>query len=142
MQRIYQTRDCGKEKRPDGGSLAREKGVSLMRSLAVIVVPIMVVVPVSAMASCPRIFQITAAALRLATMFTVLAFRIMQLLLRIADSLLAFSIVIAVKRSRGNSPAQERQNDKCRNECSGFFEHASSSGCINILRLDALPQVR
>jgi hypothetical protein len=97
-----------------------------MRSLAVIVVPIMV--PVSAVASCPRIFQITAAALRLAAMFTVLAFRIMQLLLRIADSLLAFSVIIAVKRSCGNGPAQERQNDKGRNECSGFLEHASSSG--------------
>jgi hypothetical protein len=111
-----------------------------MKSLAVIVVPIMVAVmiPVSVMASCPRVFQITTAALCLAAMFTVLAFRIMQLLLRVADSLLAFSIVIAVKRSRGNGPAQERQNDKGRNKCSGFFEHASSSGCINILRLDAL----
>jgi hypothetical protein len=115
-----------------------------MRSLAVIVVPIMVAVmiPVSVMASCPRIFQITAAALRLAAVFTVLAFRIMQLLLRAADSLLAFSIVIAVKRSRGNGPAQERQNDKSRNECFGFFEHASSSVCMDILLLNASRQAR
>jgi hypothetical protein len=140
MQRIYQKSRGRKKEKARRREPGQRKGISWMRSLAMIVVSVMVMVPISAMASCPRVFQITTAALRLAAVFTVLAFRIVQLLLRIADSLLAFPVVIAVKRSRGNGPAQERQNDKGRNECSCFFEHASSSGLHRHSTLDALRQ--
>ena len=70
-------------------------------------VAVMVMVAVAVVAPCPRIFQITTPALRLAAVFTMLALRIMQLLLRIAESLFALSVVIAIKRPRGNYPAQE-----------------------------------
>jgi hypothetical protein len=69
-------------------------------------VVIVVVVPIT-VASSPRIFQITTAALRLAAMLPMFAFRIMQLLLRTADSFFAFSVIIAIKRPHGNRPAQE-----------------------------------
>jgi hypothetical protein len=96
--------------------------------MIVIVVPIVV-------ATCPRIFQVTTAALRLAAVFTVLAFRIVQFVFRIADLLFAPSvvIVIAVHRSRGNGPAQKRQNYKRRNNCLGSFQHASSSNRLDIV---------
>jgi hypothetical protein len=70
---------------------------------------IAVVVPIAAMAFSPRVFQVTAAALRLSAVFPVLAFRIVQLILRITDLLFAFSviIVITVHRPHGNGPAQE-----------------------------------
>jgi hypothetical protein len=114
--------------------------LSPWRSLAavVIMVTIVVVVPI-AVAPRPHVFQVTTAALRLAAVFTMLAFRIMQSALCIANLLLAPSviIVIAVHRPRGNGSDQERQNHKRRNECLGFLEHASSSACMYIVLLDA-----
>jgi len=68
--------------------------------MIVIVVPIVV-------APCPRIFQVATATLRLAAVFTVLAFRIVQFVFRIADLLFAPSVVIAIKRPCGNHSAQE-----------------------------------
>jgi uncharacterized membrane protein len=73
----------------------------------VIVVMIPIMVAVSAMAPCPHVFQVTTAALRLAAVFTVLAFGVMQFSLRITDLLLAFSIVITVYRPRGDRSAQK-----------------------------------
>jgi hypothetical protein len=75
------------------------------RSLAVI--PIVIAVPV--MAPLARFFQVMAACLRLAAVFTVLALGLAQSALRVADSLLAPSVavVVAVQRPRGNCPAQE-----------------------------------
>lgn len=67
---------------------------------------IVVMVPIT-MAPFTRFFQIVAAGLRLAAVLTVLALGIVQLALRIADSLFALSIVIGIKRSRGNHSAQE-----------------------------------
>ena len=52
-------------------------------------------------------FQIMAAGLRLAAVLTVLALRIVQLALRIADSLLALSVIVADNGPCGNCPAQE-----------------------------------
>jgi len=77
----------------------------LKPNLAVIVV--MIAVTVSMMAPFTRFFQIVAAGLRLAAVFTVLALGIMQFALRIADSLFALSVVIAVYRPCGNCSAQE-----------------------------------
>jgi hypothetical protein len=96
--------------------------------MIVIVVPIMV-------APCAHIFQVTAAVLRLAAVFTVLPFRIVQFSFGIADLLFTLSviIVIAVHRPCGNCSAQERQNYKRRNECLGFLEHASSSNRLDIV---------
>ena len=96
--------------------------------MIVIVVPIMV-------ATCPRIFQIATAALRLAAVFSVLALGVMQLGFGFTDLLFAPSvvIVIAVHRSRGYGPAQERQNYKRGNECLGSFQHASSSNRLDIV---------
>jgi hypothetical protein len=74
-------------------------------------VVIMIVVMVSiTVAPCPRIFQVATAALRLAAVVPVLAFRILQLALGIADLLFALSVVvmIAVKRPCWNRSAQER----------------------------------
>jgi hypothetical protein len=65
----------------------------------------MVVVSI-AVAPCPHVFQITTAVLGLAAVLTVLAFRIVQLALCIADLLLAPSI-IAVERLCRNHSAQE-----------------------------------
>jgi hypothetical protein len=101
--------------------------------LAVIVVPVVVVVPIVVAATFPRLFQFVAFLFGLPAVFTVLAFGVVQLVLRIADSLFALSVVIAVKSPYGNGPAQERENDKRRNECSGFCEHATSSGAETIL---------
>jgi len=102
-------------------------------SLTAIMVMIAVVVPVSVVAPCSRIFHVPAAALRLAAMFPVLAFRIVQLALGIADLLLAPSVivVITIHRPCGNCSAQERQNNERRNECFGFLEHASLLGLHN-----------
>jgi len=105
---------------------------------------VMIVITVPAMAPRPHVFQITAAALRLAAVFPVLAFRIVQLALRIANLLFAPSVVVTVYRPRGNRSAQERQNNKRGNECLGFLEHASSSDCLYIVlswmrRLATLP---
>jgi hypothetical protein len=113
--------------------------LSPWRSLAAVVIMVTIVVVVPAVASRPHVFQVTTAALRLAAVFTMLAFRIMQSALGIANLLLAPSviIVIAVHRPRGNGSAQERQNHKRRNECLGFLEHASSSACMYIVLLDA-----
>jgi hypothetical protein len=87
----------------------------------------MIVITVSAMAPCPHVFQVTPLILCLAAVFPVFAFRIVQLAFGIADLLLAPSvvIVIAVHRSRGNGSAQERQNHKRGNKCSGFLQHGS-----------------
>jgi hypothetical protein len=74
--------------------------------MIVVVIVVVIVVPIP-VAACPRVFQIATAALRLAAVFTVLALRIMQLLLRIAEPLFALSVVIAIQRPRGNYPAQE-----------------------------------
>jgi len=118
MQRIYQTRRSRekvlqKKKGQAAGSLANIRlhevcAYSLVEFLAAIMVVIMIVVVVPiAVAACSRIFQVATAALCLAAVFTVLALRIMQLLLRIAEPLFALSVVIAIKRPRGNYPAQE-----------------------------------
>jgi hypothetical protein len=98
---------------------------------------VMIVITVLAMAPRPHIFQITTAASCLAAVFTMFAFRIMQFALGIADLLLTPSVIIAVERSCGNRSAKERQNHKHGNECLGFLEHASSSGCMYIVLLDA-----
>jgi hypothetical protein len=103
--------------------------------LAVVVV--MIVISVPAVAPCPHVFQIAALVLCLAAVFTMFAFRIMQFALGIADLLLTPSVIIAVERSCGNRSAKERQNHKHGNECLGFLEHASSSGCMYIVLLDA-----
>jgi hypothetical protein len=71
-----------------------------------VVIAVMVVVPIT-VAPCPRVFQVATAVFCLAAVFTMLALGIMQLVLRIADSFFALSVVIAVKRPRGNCPAQE-----------------------------------
>jgi hypothetical protein len=98
-----------------------------------------------ATAPCPRVFQVTPLVLCLATVFPVLALCIVQLLFGFLHLPFAFIIAIAVHRTRGNHSAQERQNNKRRNEYLGFLEHASSSGCTYILLLDAhashLPRV-
>jgi hypothetical protein len=77
--------------------------------MVMIAVMIAVVVPVSVVAPCSRIFHVPAAALRLAAVFPVLAFRIVQLALGIADLLLAPSVivVITIHRPCGNCSAQE-----------------------------------
>ena len=67
----------------------------------------MIAVTVSMMAPFTRFFQIVAAGLRLAAVFTVLALGIMQFALRIADSLFALSVVIAIKCPCGNHSAQK-----------------------------------
>jgi hypothetical protein len=61
---------------------------------------------VIAVAPCSHVFQITTTVFRLAAMFAMLAFRIVQLAFCIADLLLAPS-VIAVKRLCGHHSAQE-----------------------------------
>jgi hypothetical protein len=85
----------------------------------------MIVIAVPVMAPFARFFQIVAAGLRLAAVFTVFVLCIVQSALRIANSLLALSVVIvvAIQRPRGDSSAQERTDHKGRNECSGFFKH-------------------
>jgi hypothetical protein len=107
-------------------------GYLLLRNLAVIMIAVVVMVPVAVVAPSPCIFQVTTAILRLSAMFPVLAFLIVQLTLRIADSLLALSVIVTAmvnKRPCGHCSAQERQNNKGRNECLGFLQHASSSDC-------------
>src|SRR5579859_198304 len=98
---------------------------------------VMIVVAVPAVAPFARFFQIMAAGLRLAAVFTVLALSIAQPALRIADSLLALSVVVPVHRPRGRRTAQERENNQRRNKRSDLLEHASSSACPYILLLDA-----
>ena len=85
----------------------------------------MIVIVVAAMATCPYVFQIATAVLSLAAVLAVLAFGIAQLVLRVADSLLALSVivVIAIQCPRGDRSAQERTDHKGRNECSRFFKH-------------------
>jgi hypothetical protein len=86
----------------------------------------MVVIAVSAvMAPFARFFQVMAAGPRLAAVCAVFALRIVQPALRIADSLLALSIVVVVpvQRPPWRRKAQERTDHKGRNECSGFFKH-------------------
>ncbi|HEV7674209.1 MAG TPA: hypothetical protein VGQ12_06745, partial [Candidatus Angelobacter sp.] len=68
----------------------------LLRNLAVIMIAVVVMVPVAVVAPSPCIFQITTAILRLSAMFPVFAFLIVQLTLRIADSLLALSVIVAI----------------------------------------------
>jgi hypothetical protein len=114
-----------KKKRPGGRNLAGRSKNQQARSLAAIMVMIVVVVPVSVMAPFARFFQIVPAGLRLTAVLTVPALGIAQPALRIADSLLALSVVIvvAVQRPRGDRSAQKRTDHKRRNECSGFFKH-------------------
>jgi len=85
----------------------------------------MIVIAVPVMAPLARFFQIVAAGLCLAAVCTVLALGIVQSALRVADLLLALSVivVVAVQRPRWDSSAQERADHKGRNECSGFFKH-------------------
>src|SRR6478735_3008714 len=85
----------------------------------------MIVIAVPVMAPLARFFQIVAAGLCLAAVFAVLALRIVQSALRVANSLLALSVivVVAIQRPRGHRSAQERADHKGRNECSGFFKH-------------------
>jgi hypothetical protein len=72
----------------------------------VIVVAVMVVVPIM-VAPCPRVFQVATAAFCLAAVFTMLALGVMQFVFGFANPVFAFSVVIAIKRPRGNRPAQE-----------------------------------
>jgi hypothetical protein len=126
-----------KKKRPSGRSLARKQWMGsdgIAGRLAVIVVLVVVVVPILVMAAVfPHLFEFVAFLFRLTAVFTVLAFGVVQLVFRVADSLFALSVVIAVKGPDGNGPAQERENDKRRNECSGFCEHANLLGAETIL---------
>ncbi|HVG90700.1 MAG TPA: hypothetical protein VNB54_04345 [Alphaproteobacteria bacterium] len=70
---------------------------------------IMIAVPISTVAPFAGFFQVVAAGLRLAAVFTVPALGIVQSALCIADSLLALSVVIvvAVQRPRRDRSAQE-----------------------------------
>lgn len=70
---------------------------------------IVIVVSVSAVAPLARFLQVVAAGLRLAAVWSVPALGIVQSALRIADSLLALSVVIvvAIQRPRGDRYAQE-----------------------------------
>src|SRR5436305_11227827 len=90
-----------------------------------VVIPVMV--PIAVMAACPRIFQVTTAALRLSAVLTMFAFRLVQLVLRTTNLVLAPSVIIMipVERPRWNRPSQERQNHKRGNKCFGFLQHAS-----------------
>jgi hypothetical protein len=113
-----------KKKRPGGRSLAGRSKNQQARSLAVI--PIMIVIAVPAvMAPFARFFQVVTAGPRLAAVCAVFALRIVQSALRIANSLLAFSVVIvvAVQCPRGDRSTQKRTDHKRRNECSGCFKH-------------------
>jgi hypothetical protein len=112
-----------KKKRPGGRNLAGRSKNQQARSLAVI--PIMIVIAIPVMAPLARFFQVMAASARLAAVCAVFALRIVQSALRIANSLLALSVVIvvAVQRPRGDRSAQKRTDHKRRNECSGFFKH-------------------
>jgi hypothetical protein len=86
---------------------------------------VVIAIVISAMAPFACFFQVMAAGLCLAAVFTVLALGIAQSALGIADSLLALSVVVvvAVQRPRGERSAQERTDHKGRNECSGFYKH-------------------
>jgi hypothetical protein len=76
-------------------------------------------------------FQIVAAFLCLAAVFTVFALSVMQLKFRIADSLFALSVtvMVMVKCLRGDGPSQEPGKDQCRNQRFAFLQHVSSSAC-------------
>jgi hypothetical protein len=100
----------------------------LRRNLVVIVV-----IMVPAMASCPRIFQVTTLALRLAAVLSVFALCIMQFALGCAYAVFALSVIVAVNRPRRNCPSQERENHECGNQGSGFCKHATSSECRDYL---------
>jgi hypothetical protein len=93
--------------------------------LAAIVVSV-VVIMVAAMASFACFFQVMAAPLRLAAVFAMFAFRIVQLGFGLVDTVFAFSVIVAINRPCGNCSAQERENNERRNECSGSCEHATS----------------
>jgi hypothetical protein len=124
MQRIYQNRRKPEKEKARGRNLAGRSKNQQARSLSVI--PIMIVIAVPAvMAPFARFFQIVTAGSRLAAVCAVFALRIVQSALRIADSLLALSVVvvIAVQRPHGDRTAQERADHKRRNECSGCFKH-------------------
>jgi hypothetical protein len=87
---------------------------------------VMIVVAI-AMAPRPRVFQVTTAAFGLPAVIPMLAFRIVQFSLRGADSVLAFPVIVTVNCPRRHRSAQERQNDKCRNQGLSLVKHASSS---------------
>jgi hypothetical protein len=87
---------------------------------------VVVIAVMSAAAAFPRLFQIAAPVLGLAAAFTVLANGLLQLIFRVADPLLALSVVVAVKRLRGNGAAQECKNHQRRNERPNLVEHATS----------------
>jgi hypothetical protein len=115
----------------------RSLAVIMVVIVIVVMVVVMVMIAVAVVAPSPCIFQVATAALGLAAVFPMLAFRIVQLLFRFLHLPFAFVIAIAIQRSCRNCSAQERQNHKRRNKCLGFLEHASSSACFYILRLDA-----
>jgi hypothetical protein len=123
MQRIYQNRRKPEKEKARGRNLAGRSKNQQARSLAVI--PIMIVIAVPVMAPIARFFQIVTAGARLAAVCAVFALRIVQSALRIADSLLAFSVVVvvAVQCPRGDRASQKRTDHKRRNECSGCFKH-------------------
>jgi hypothetical protein len=89
---------------------------------------VVVIAVMSAAAAFPRLFQVVAPALGLAAAFTMFADGLLQLIFRIADPLLALSVVVvvAVKRLRGNGATQECENYQRRNQRSDFVEHATS----------------
>jgi hypothetical protein len=123
MQRIYQNRRKPEKEKARGRNLAGRSKNQQARSLAVI--PIMIVIAVPVMAPLARFFQIVTAGACLAAVCAVFALRIVQSALRIADSLLAFSVVVvvAVQCPRGDRSTQKRTDHKRRNECSGCFKH-------------------
>lgn len=86
---------------------------------------VVIVVAVS-VATCPRCFHIAATALRLAAVLTVLAFCIVHLVFGFADPLLAFAVIITVKRLYGDGSSQKRENDERRKHCFHFIQHATS----------------
>ena len=85
-----------------------------------VMVVIVVVIAVS-MATCPLGFKIATPALSLAAVLTVFTFSIVHLVFGFADSLLAFTVVIAVKRLHRDGPSQERENDESRKHCFHFI---------------------
>jgi hypothetical protein len=101
------------------------------------------VVVIAMVAAFTCFFQIVAAFLCLAAVFTVFALSVMQLKFRIADSLFALSVtvMVMVKCLRGDGPSQEPGKDQCRNQRFAFLQHVSSSACALNLTLGCILSV-
>jgi hypothetical protein len=90
-----------------------------------VMVVIMVVIAVS-VATCPLGFKIATPALGLAAVLTVFTFSIVHLVFGFAYPLLAFTVIIPVKRLHRDGPSQKRENDERRKHCFYFIQHATS----------------